>query len=194
MRTSHWFASLALLFVAGGHYLSAQFLHKQLFLLEDIRGERWCAYPDESRWAESVASLGAKHLAELEFVNDIAQTVIIELSADSGDWAVEDTYSLDTSGDPRRLRRRLIQNSGGFIEESIYVIEDHRARLERQETKSIYSGLVMKSQRTSPQSYYFPDVAIAVRMKDVPFHQFIAGEIPEVWDQNSTCVKLASAQ
>jgi hypothetical protein len=119
--------------------------------------------------------------------------LIIELSADSEDWAVEDTYSLDNSGEPRRLRRRLIQNSGGFIEESIYAIEDHRARLEHRETKSIFSGLVMASQRDSAQSYYFPDLPISIQSTDLPLHPFLAREIPNLWKQASTCVKSRPA-
>lgn len=183
-----WLPILALLFTANEGAAIAQVARRTLFILNDIRREQWCAYKDESRWRDTAVTLGARHNAEVDFVNRTPQTVVITLNADSGDWAVEDTYSLTPSESPRRLRRRILHEAGGFIEESVFAIENDRARLERRETKSAYSGQLMQSQRES-QYYFFPDFAIITRMRDFPFHSILTGEHPEVWTEDRVCVK-----
>jgi hypothetical protein len=163
---------------------------RSVYLFEDFKEQRWCAYTDQSKWSASLAVAPTRHWALVQAGPDRVRTIQLTLEADSGDWSVEDLYSFNTLGSLEKIRRRIIHESGGFIEESLFTIQNGNPKLQKQETKSAYSGQMMKSQRDT-NYYFFADPELYDSLGHFPFANLI--KAAQGLKQVSTCLKATSS-
>src|SRR5579862_5831044 len=80
---------------------------RSIYVLEDEKHHQWCGYRTETAWSSDIDAVSAVVSAVVDYTND-QMTSIRVATVDwpgAGDWAVYDTYTLDSNGKLQGLKR-----------------------------------------------------------------------------------------
>lgn len=156
---------------------------KTLYFLKDDSHMQWCGYATEARLKDQVQSLMAMVIGGAEFANGRLSTVKITEADETGDWAVNDEYTVGADGKIRSLRRTINiipeDNSG----EQRFVVKDGRAIKQSDIHHELRTG---KPTQNSVDWFKAPPVTTEVT--SFPFFTLITSKKHVVWSTGEVCV------
>src|SRR5438105_1126583 len=119
--------SLIMCFLLNSAVGSTQITGKKLFFIRDDSGQKWCGYASESESKAEAHRLHARVEGEVDYVNDRVSAIVSLQSAESGDWEVEDRYTLDKSEKLQTLLREITALIENVKEEQRFLVQDGKA-------------------------------------------------------------------
>ena len=111
-----------------------------IYVLLDGSRSRWCAYASKDRWAAKTEQVGPDMLGYLEYRHDRLQRINLRVAADTGDWIVDDSYTVDQIGQLVGLSRVIRYFSERELRSERFAIQGGKARLIEQSYKDVYTG------------------------------------------------------
>ena len=119
--------TVCLLLTSVNNPASVKSVRQSMYLLEDVPGQRWCAYRSQAAWKSAVDSLQALGVATVEYRNEHSFAVNFTQQDEAGDWIVYDRYSSGENGRLNQLRRKINIIPGDVSGEQGFEINDERA-------------------------------------------------------------------
>jgi hypothetical protein len=167
---------------------SAQAKAAKVFLLEDARGNQWCAYAKEAAWSAAVQDAGAMAVGTLTYSNDHLLRIDVTETDETGDWTVYDHYFLNDGGQIVRLLRMINVLPGDRSVLQTFSISDGKARSTAITEKQLSTGKPL----ISPESVWLPDLPIRTGTRLFPF--FVLLERPGLRTSGKSCIPAPAPQ
>jgi len=143
------------------------------FLLLDTRSSEWCAYTEHGRWRADVEAVNSPVVATVAYSNRRHPTVItVTEESESGDWMVDDIYSLSPSGQVQTLKRTISMLPGDLQIEQWYAFKEGKPVMQ----SAVQRSLSQHKPRTM-KSAWLPDVPIVSDIRRFPFYGLVDHEI-----------------
>jgi len=156
---------------------------REVFLVRDHRGQQWCGYQNRLESKDQAERLDALIIVEVKYVNNRVSTVYVTENAESGDWRVEDKYSLDEGEMLQSLSRGIENFTLGITQKELFRIQ--RGEAIKQSSNSRASGTGKPTNELSGP--YLPDVKIVTNLHSFPFWSFVRDKREEVWAKGRAC-------
>lgn len=188
MRQKIWAAILSVtaalvvswLFAQSGASHSAG---SSIYFLKDDLHERWCGYASESRFKTEVQLLRAQVVGKTDYMNGRVSVVHVTITDESGDWAVNDDYTLDNNQNVRSLKRTINILPEDTSEEQLFVMEKGQPHRQRSAYRDLRSG-----QSTRKRVDWFQAPPIITELTNFPFGALIFESQYRIWTSGQECV------
>jgi hypothetical protein len=141
-------------------------------LLENPQTHESCAYRDDSEWMSDVESLIARDLGRLMYSRGVLKEILITHQDETGDWSVEDRYTLSGEGSLEKLSRRIEILSGDRSVREVYSMRNGRAV---RQSRGLW--VISTNRPVSSLGYATvpPQLPIETQLRQLPFAVFITG-------------------
>ena len=162
-----------------------QSVNKSVYLLEDDEHHQWCGYRTEAAWNSDIDAVSAMVSAIVDYTNDHITSIRLATVdwPGAGDWAVFDTYSLDTNGKLRSLKRVINVLPGDRSEHEEWLIQDGKATKQRSTTLSL------ETQKPADRpDAALPRVPIVTSLDSFAFWPLIRDKGPEIVAKRKVCI------
>lgn len=166
---------------------AARVAAKTLYFLRDDHDKRWCGYADKSRLEAQVRSLGAMVVGGVDYTNGRVTTVDITEEDETGDWAVNDEYTLDENERMRTLKRTINIIPGNTSEEQVFRVQGGKAIKLRSTYRDLRTG-----KPTNSRADWFEPSPVITSLQAFPFWMLIATKRQVVWTAGEACIPDAS--
>jgi hypothetical protein len=158
---------------------------REIFIINDNQHARWCAYKNKAESRSESQRMDSTVVAGVQYGSDgRVATVHITQGDESGDWSVDDRYSLDKSGNITALSRVIDSFTLGVTEEERFRIYKGKAT-----RVSIVSRASRTGQSAQPLTGdYLPDVPVITNVESFSFWPIVRDKRNEVWSKARVCV------
>jgi len=161
--------TVCLLLTSVNNPASVKSVRQSMYLLEDVPGQRWCAYRSQAAWKSAVDSLQALGVATVEYRNEHSSAVNFTQQDEAGDWIVYDRYSLGENGRLNQLRRKINIIPGDVSEEQVFEINDERANKISTVRRKLSTGKI----DGNPRDVWLPDLPVITTLQAFPFSSLL---------------------
>lgn len=161
---------------------------REIFLVEDPQSRRWCGYSSKSASKSEAERLNAMVVVGVENTNGLISTVHVTEWDESGDWSVDDTYSLDKKQKLQTLLRVTDNFSLGITQERQYRIENGEAVMKSSRSRAGRTGTPIADLSSDD----LPDVPITSDLRSFPFWPLIRDRRHEVLSKGVACEAVKS--
>jgi hypothetical protein len=156
---------------------------KAVYFLKDDSHKQWCAYASESRFKAQIQSLRALVVGGADYADGRLLTIRLTETDETGDWAVNDEYTVNGSGKIQTLKRTVNILPEDSSEEQLFVIEKGSAVKQRSVYHELRTGKV-----TQKPVNWFQAPAVITDAEAFPFLPLIGSRRNEVWSRGSLCI------
>jgi hypothetical protein len=156
---------------------------KTVYFLKDSAHKQWCAYASESQLRTQVQSLRAMVVGGVDYVGGRVSAVHVTQSDETGDWAVNDDYSVDEAGKIQRLRRTINILPEDNSEEQVFLLASATPFLQSSTHRELRTG---KPTQKTVGWFHAPPVVASLRA--FPFAALIGGGRQDAWANGTACV------
>ena len=163
---------------------------REMFIINDSQHERWCAYRNKGESRSESQRMDSTVVAGVLYGDDgRVATVHVTEGDESGDWSVDDRYSLDKSGNMMALSRVIDSFILGITEEERFRIYGGKAT-----RVSVVSRASRTGQSAQPLTGdYLPDVPVITSVQSFPFWPIVRDKQREVWSKGRVCAPTKGA-
>ena len=157
---------------------------EEIFFLHDADEHQWCGYANKDNWTSHFQREDVDVMGSLMYSNRrITQINMRQISA-SGDWALDDEYTLNPSQNLQQLKRDL-----GYFSENERVLESFRIRDGKAVliSRSASNLTTHKPSSSSRPIDAFGSWPIITKVTDFPFQSLLQA-IGEVRSKGSYCL------
>ena len=181
------FSTIALFFFLQRLLVFAQPVAKKVFFLEDVAAKQWCAFRDESAWRAAVQNARSMQVGVLIYSNNRLSQVDVTEEDETGDWAVNDRYSIDDRGRIARLSRTINVIPGDRSALQRFSIRDGKAKLAKTISKQLRTGKTL----IDPAAVWLPQSQVTTNTKKFPFSALL--ESRRIKTAGKFCVRETEA-
>ena len=154
-----------------------------LYFLKDNTHRQWCGYGNESQFKAQIQSVGAMVVGRVDYTNGHVSAVHVTQADETGDWAVNDEYSLDDHEKIRTLKRTINIIPEDTSEEQLFLISNGKAIKRR----SIYREL-RTGKQTQKSVDWFESPPVITDLPAFDFSALVVGKRQAVWSNGEACV------
>jgi len=154
-----------------------------VYFLRDDSHKQWCAYATESRFKVQVQALTAVVVGEADYVDGRRSFVRVTETDVTGDWAVNDEYTYNKSGQIKSLKRTINILPEDSSEEQLFVIENGRAVKQQSVYRELRTG---KASQRSINWFKAPPVVTTTGA--FPFSALIGSKLNQVRSKGTVCI------
>jgi hypothetical protein len=155
----------------------------EIFIIRDDQHQQWCGYKNRSESRAEAERLKAMVVVGVEYSGVNISTVHVTEGDESGDWNVDDRYSLDKRGMLQSLSRVIDNFSIGITQDEIFRMRNGRAVKERTSSRSRRTGAATKELSGDD----LPVVPIVTRVDSFPFWILVRDKLHEIQSQGKAC-------
>lgn len=152
------------------------------FLKDDVH-RQWCGYARESRFKVQVQPLRAMVVGKVDYTNGRVSAVHVTETDETGDWAVNDEYALDSSEEVKTLKRTINILPEDLSEEQLFVIENGKAVQQRNNHRDLRTG-----KPTQRSVSWFEPPPVITSLQAFPFSPLVVGKQQAVWSGGEFCI------
>ena len=145
-------------------------INREIFLVENGNRLQWCAYASKSDSEIDRKVLNAMSVASVKYTNGRISAAEVTEWDESGDWNVDDEYTIDGSGTIQALTRTIDNFTEGITQEEKYKIQNGKATKEKSSAKDRRNG--QPAEELS--SYDFPTLPIITTVRGFEFFPLIS--------------------
>jgi hypothetical protein len=156
---------------------------RAIYFLRDDARRQWCGYASQSRFKAQVQPLRAEVFGKVDYRNSRVSRVYVTETDETGDWAVNDEYSVDDDGKLRTLKRTINILPEGTSEEQLFAMENGKANRRRSTYHELRSG-----RPTEKHVDWFEAPPVIASPQEFPFFALIAGKQQSIWSGGEVCV------
>jgi hypothetical protein len=161
---------------------------REIFLVEDRQHHQWCAYASKSDSRSEAERLKAMVVVGVDYSKGRISAMHVTQWDESGDWSVDDKYSLDQNQKLRTLSRVTDNFSLGITQDQLFQMENGKAIRERSASRASRTGKTTEDLSSDD----LPDVAIMTDLQSFPFWPLIRDKRQEVLSKGRVCTAVSS--
>ncbi len=158
---------------------------KTIYFLKDDSHKQWCGYASESRFKAQIQALAAMIVGGADYSDGRVSTLHFTETDETGDWAVNDTYTLNESGVPESLKRTINILPEGTSEEQFFLIQNGKAIKQRSTYRDLSTG-----KPTQKRVDWFKGPPVMTKLETSPFSTLIGSKRMEVMSKGETCIRM----
>lgn len=171
-----------------GQKSASQITVRTIYFLKDDASKQWCGYASESKFKDQIRLLRALDVGAADFQHFSLSTVHWTQTDETGDWAVNDEYSLNNKQEIRTLNRTINILPERLSEEQSFIIRDHTVI---QQSDEHYELGTRQTTQKSVDWFKAPPVFTEVRY--LPFSPLIVSKKSEIWSKGVACISIEGA-
>ncbi|MEO5923981.1 MAG: hypothetical protein ABIR70_09155 [Bryobacteraceae bacterium] len=153
-----------------------------IYFQRDDSNQQWCGYTSESDHKAKVKQTRPDLEGTATYLNNrLSKLVVFRVGSESGDWSVEDEYTLDKNGNIQALKRKIVSFPDDVIEERYFLIRDGKAIRQKTTGHTVRSNEVTKERL---KEEYEPIVRKATAF---PFWSFLRYHHTAILSTGQTC-------
>jgi len=156
---------------------------KTIYFLEDESHMQWCGYANESRFKAQVQSLMAMVIGGADYTSGRLSTIHVTEADQTGDWAVNDEYTLGVDGRIRSLKRTINIIPEDNSEEQLFVVKNGKAIKQRSVHRELQTGRPTKNTVN-----WFHASPVITEIKAFPFSALITEKQEDVRSAAEVCI------
>ena len=154
-----------------------------VYFLRDESHKQWCAYATESRFEVQIQALSAVVVGGADYVDGRLSLVRVTETDETGDWAVNDVYTYNKSGQIKSLKGTINILPEDSSEEQLFVIENGRVVKQQSVYRELRTG---KASQKSVNWFKAPPVITTTGA--FPFSDLIGSKRNEVRSKGTVCI------
>jgi len=182
-----WMSSLVMatvvLNLAFGPSGQNQKAGKTLYFLKDELSQQWCGYSSETEFKAQVQERSAYVVGGADYADGHIVAVRFTQADDTGDWTVNDEYTLNTYGNITSLKRMIHIVSDDSSEEQRFIIKNGKVVPKSSVLRKLHLG---SASQKSVSGFDAPRVITTTT--DFPFWELMGSKGDAVWSKGSVCV------
>ena len=148
-----------------------------LYLLFDESRSEWCGYRDIAEWTRH-SRIAVSTILVIIRSPDAPGEIGVQQRTPTGDWIVDDRYTIDRASNLTGLTRMLVYFSEDARKESVYRIAGGRAALVSSAATSLATGARLA---LPPAIDQYDDWPVITDIKKFPFSFFLS-----TWTKHNT--------
>jgi hypothetical protein len=156
---------------------------KMVCFLKDDAHQQWCGYSSEAKMKDQVQPLNALVLGCAKYVNGHVSVLRITETDETGDWAVNDEYTLNNAEKIVTLKRTINILPGNTSEEQLFIIENGKAAKQGSVYRELRTG-----RATQRSADWFQPLPVFTDKQAFPFSSLLIGKRFDVWAKGKVCV------
>jgi hypothetical protein len=154
-----------------------------VYFLKDEVHRQWCGYARESQLKAHIEAVRAMNLGKTDYKNDRVVAVRVIEGDETGDWEVQDEYTVDGAGRIRTLKRTVNIVPEDTREEQDFLITNGKVTQRRSTRRELRTG-----KRTQKRVEWFQAPPVVTRLQNFPFSELIFAKRQAVWSTGQVCV------
>jgi hypothetical protein len=154
------------------------------YILHDDSQNRWCGYSSKERWTTEFREVEADTLGYVERSQGRISQINLRETAITGDWVVDDTYTVSATEQLIELNRTVSYFSENEQRRQRFSIRDRKATLIYGEIFDLNTGKPLQSPRLNTKFDKWP---MFVRFSDLPFNALLS-RLDEIQNKGISCV------
>ncbi len=158
-------------------------MEKRIYVLQDETHRLWCGYATESRFRVQVQTLKAPIVGTIDYSGGRVVAISLTQTDETGDWAVNDEYTLDAAGDVLTLRRKTNIIPEDISEEQAFRVSNGKATLRSSAYRLLSSGMP-----TDKRVDWFEPPSVIMKLRDFPFTSLLTVSRQDMLRVGGTCV------
>ena len=155
---------------------------KKVYFLKDDSHKQWCGYSSESLLKTQVQVLMAMVVGAVDYKDDRVSAVHVTEVDETGDWAVNDEYTLDAN-EIQSLKRTINIIPEDNSEEQLFRISNGKAIKQQSTNRELRTG-----KPTQNTVSWFKSPPVITEIKAFPFATLITGKQHAVWSTGAVCI------
>lgn len=177
-------SAFVLVFCAASPFLFAQGSRQTIYFYEDPKPTptQWCAVAGKTAWNAALEQTETLNYGALIYTDRRLKEIVWTQDYESGDGKIIDTYSLDPTGKPVRLSRRINVLPGDRSILQRFSIREGKATKTGETFQQLSTGKPVSGAKFA----LMPKVAVLTRKKTFPFSGLLSTNPPKI--AGRTCV------
>jgi hypothetical protein len=144
---------------------------------------QWCRYARQSELKAHIRAVRAMTVGNVEYKNGRVFTIRVIEQDETGDWEVQDEYTVDGAGRIRTLKRTVNIVPEDTREEQDFLITNGKVTQRRSTRRELRTG-----KRTQKRVEWFQAPPVVTRLQNFPFSELIFAKRQAVWSTGQVCV------
>jgi len=156
---------------------------KAVYFLKDDAHQEWCGYASEARFRALIQPMQAMVVGRVDYTEGRVSAVLVTEEDETGDWSVNDEYSLGQDGRVRALKRTINVIPEDVREVQEFTIRNGKAYRTGDSYRELSSG-----KPTENRADWFEPPPVITSLENFPFFGLVVGKQNSVWTSGEACV------